>query len=59
MTKIVGILNITPDSFSDGGKFNSLDTALNHLKKIITEGAKIIDIGAESTRPTATPISAE
>ena len=56
VVKIVGILNVTPDSFSDGGKFNSLDNALNHLKKMIDEGADVIDIGAESTRPSAIPI---
>jgi dihydropteroate synthase len=59
MTKIVGILNVTPDSFSDGGKFNSLELALAHLKKLIADGADVIDIGAESTRPQATPIGAE
>ena len=59
MVKIVGILNVTPDSFSDGGKFDSLDAALIHLKKMIAEGADVIDIGAESTRPKATPIGAE
>lgn len=58
-TKIVGILNITPDSFSDGGKFSSLENAVLQLKKMIDEGADIIDIGAESTRPNATPISAQ
>ena len=57
-TKIVGILNITPDSFSDGGKFNSLNSALNHLKEMLDAGADMIDIGAESTRPNAKPISA-
>lgn len=57
-TKIVGILNITPDSFSDGGKFDAFDAALNHLKKMLEEGADVIDIGAESTRPQATPIKA-
>lgn len=57
-TKIVGILNITPDSFSDGGKFSSLEAAIFHLKKMIEDGANIIDIGAESTRPGSTPISA-
>ncbi len=56
MTKIVGILNVTPDSFSDGGKFNSLEGALTRLAKMIEEGADVIDIGAESTRPQATPI---
>lgn len=58
-TEIVGILNITPDSFSDGGKFSSLENAVLQLKKMIEEGADIIDIGAESTRPNATPISAQ
>ncbi len=56
-THIMGILNITPDSFSDGGKFNSLDTALKHTEKMISEGADIIDIGGESTRPGYTMIS--
>lgn len=59
MSQIVGILNITPDSFSDGGKFNSLDLALTHTKNMIDDGANIIDIGAESTRPTATKIGPE
>jgi dihydropteroate synthase len=59
MVKIVGILNITPDSFSDGGKFNSLEAALNQTKKLILEGADVIDVGAESTRPKATPIGAK
>lgn len=57
VTKIVGILNVTPDSFSDGGKFTSLDHAINHLKEMLEEGADVIDIGAESTRPQATPIT--
>ncbi len=56
MTKIVGILNVTPDSFSDGGKFDSLENALAHLKQMIADGADVIDIGAESTRPNSTPI---
>jgi len=56
-TKLVGILNITPDSFSDGGKYNSLNSALFQVERMIKEGAKVIDIGAESTRPTATPIT--
>jgi len=57
MTKLVGILNITPDSFSDGGKYNSLETALNRLQELLNDGADVIDIGAESTRPTAIAIS--
>lgn len=50
-TLIMGILNVTPDSFSDGGEFFSLDTALAHAEQMIAEGADIIDIGGESTRP--------
>jgi dihydropteroate synthase len=53
----MGILNLTPDSFSDGGKFNSLDNALNHTQKMIGEGASIIDVGAYSSRPGADDIS--
>ena len=48
---IMGILNVTPDSFSDGGKFNHLDAALRHTEERIREGAAIVDIGGESTRP--------
>lgn len=48
---IMGILNVTPDSFSDGGKWNSLDHALFHTEDMIKEGAELIDIGGESTRP--------
>jgi len=55
---IVGILNLTPDSFSDGGKWNSLDNAMNHAETMIGEGADIIDIGGESTRPGYTTVSA-
>lgn len=50
-TYIMGILNVTPDSFSDGGKYNSLDRALAHAEQMIAEGVDIIDIGGESTRP--------
>ncbi|SHJ12193.1 Dihydropteroate synthase [Dethiosulfatibacter aminovorans DSM 17477] len=49
---IMGILNVTPDSFSDGGRFNSVDEALKQAEKMIEEGAHIIDIGGESTRPS-------
>lgn len=55
----MGILNVTPDSFSDGGKFTSLDAAVNHGKQMIDEGADIIDIGGESTRPGSERISEE
>ncbi|MCC8456132.1 dihydropteroate synthase [Photorhabdus aegyptia] len=51
--QIMGILNVTPDSFSDGGAHNTLDMALRHAEKMINEGAAIIDIGGESTRPGA------
>ena len=50
---IMGILNVTPDSFSDGGQFNAIDSALAHAKEMIAAGASIIDIGGESTRPNA------
>ncbi|QNM05181.1 dihydropteroate synthase [Qiania dongpingensis] len=50
-TYIMGILNVTPDSFSDGGKWNRLDAALKHAEDMLSEGADIIDIGGESTRP--------
>ena len=59
MTKLVGILNITPDSFSDGGKFDGIEDALAQTQKLVEEGAQMIDIGAESTRPGATPITSE
>ncbi|WP_390451862.1 dihydropteroate synthase [Chryseobacterium sp. Alg-005] len=51
--KIMGILNLTPDSFSDGGKFNNEKDALKHAEKLLSEGAGIIDIGPQSTRPNA------
>lgn len=57
--KLMGILNITPDSFSDGGKFNSEKKALKQAEKLISEGANFIDIGAQSTRPDAEKISAK
>ena len=56
---IMGILNVTPDSFSDGGKFNSLDAALKHTEEMIRDGAAIIDVGGESTRPGHIRISEE
>ena len=58
-TYIMGILNVTPDSFSDGGKFNHMDAALAHTEQMIRDGADIIDIGGESTRPGHTVISDE
>ena len=56
-THIMGILNITPDSFSDGGNYNTIDSALIHTEKMIKDGADIIDIGGESTRPGYVKIS--
>ncbi len=56
-TYIMGILNVTPDSFSDGGRFQQMDTALRHTEQMMLEGAAIIDVGGESTRPGYTPIS--
>ncbi|MEB1805996.1 MAG: dihydropteroate synthase [Bacillaceae bacterium] len=52
-TTVMGILNATPDSFSDGGLFNEIETAVRHAKEMVSQGAKIIDIGGESTRPGA------
>ncbi|MGL4850529.1 MAG: dihydropteroate synthase [Clostridium sp.] len=56
-TYIMGILNVTPDSFSDGGKFNSLEKAKARVEEMIKEGADIIDVGGESTRPGYTEVS--
>ena len=56
MCKVMGIVNVTPDSFSDGGKFNTPEEAIRRAKNLIEEGAAIIDIGGESTRPGATPL---
>ncbi|MFC0014548.1 MULTISPECIES: dihydropteroate synthase [Allobacillus] len=58
-TTIMGILNVTPDSFSDGGKFNQLDDAVERAKRLVADGAGIIDIGGESTRPGHEPVSYE
>ena len=58
-TYIMGILNVTPDSFSDGGRYDSLDAALFHARQMADEGADIIDVGGESTRPGHTQISDE
>ncbi len=54
---VMGIVNVTPDSFSDGGKFSSTDLAVEHALKLIAEGADILDIGGESTRPGAAIVS--
>lgn len=58
-TYVMGILNVTPDSFSDGGKYNQLDQALFHAEEMIGDGADIIDVGGESTRPGYTMIMDE
>ena len=58
-TLIMGILNVTPDSFSDGGQFLSADKAVAHAEEMIAEGADIIDVGGESTRPGGEPVSVE
>jgi dihydropteroate synthase len=59
MTKIMGILNVTPDSFSDGGRYTAVVEAVRHAKQLVREGADAIDVGGESTRPGATLVSAE
>lgn len=59
MPLIMGILNVTPDSFSDGGKFCHLDAAISHAEQMIADGVDIIDIGGESSRPGAMPLSLE
>ncbi len=56
---VMGILNVTPDSFCDGGKYNNLDKALNRARKMIEDGADVIDIGGESTRPDSSYVSAD
>ena len=58
-TLIMGILNVTPDSFSDGGKWNTIDAALKHMEQMVDDGADVIDIGAESSRPGFKKMSAE
>ncbi len=55
---VMGILNVTPDSFSDGGRFSTIDSALTHAREMVSGGADIIDVGGESTRPGADPVSA-
>ena len=59
ITQIMGVLNVTPDSFSDGGQFSQLDIAVARAKQMVEQGASIIDIGGESTRPGATPVSVQ
>ncbi|SDK56021.1 dihydropteroate synthase [Billgrantia gudaonensis] len=54
--RVMGVLNVTPDSFSDGGRHNARDEALRHAERLLAEGAAIVDVGGESTRPGAVPI---
>jgi dihydropteroate synthase len=54
--RVMGIVNVTPDSFSDGGKFNTTEKAIEHALQLVEEGAEILDIGGESTRPGASPV---
>ena len=54
---VMGIVNVTPDSFSDGGKFLDADAAVAHALELVAQGAEILDIGGESTRPGAEPVS--
>ena len=56
---VMGVLNVTPDSFSDGGRFNRPDVALDRARQMVADGAAFIDIGGESTRPGATPVSVQ
>jgi dihydropteroate synthase len=58
-TKIMAVLNVTPDSFSDGGQYTNVDAAVTHAEMLIADGADCIDIGGESTRPGSEPVSAE
>lgn len=59
LSQVMGVLNVTPDSFSDGGKYTQLHYALAHATAMVTEGANIIDVGGESTRPQASQVSVE
>src|SRR5687767_7710650 len=58
-TLIMGVLNVTPDSFSDGNQFLNFDKAIAHADQMIAEGADIIDVGGESTRPGGEPVGVE
>ena len=58
-TYVMGILNVTPDSFSDGGNYNNIDAAIKRVKEMVEEGADIIDIGGESTRPGSSYVTEE
>src|SRR5687768_5891476 len=58
-TLVMGVLNVTPDSFSDGNQFLLFEEAITHAEQMIAEGADIIDVGGESTRPGGEPVTAE
>ncbi|MBI4901949.1 MAG: dihydropteroate synthase, partial [Actinobacteria bacterium] len=58
-TRVVGILNVTPDSFSDGGRYTEVDVAVEHGLKLAAEGADLVDVGGESTRPSANRVDSE
>ena len=57
--RLMGIVNVTPDSFSDGGRFLAVDDAVEHVARLVAEGADIVDIGGESTRPGAQPVNVD
>jgi dihydropteroate synthase len=59
VTRVMGVVNVTPDSFSDGGRFVKADAALDQARQLIAAGASILDVGGESTRPGATPVSVQ
>jgi len=59
MALVMGVLNVTPDSFYDGGRWQKVDEAVRHAHRLVGEGAQIIDVGGESTRPGASPVSQE
>jgi dihydropteroate synthase len=59
ISKVMGVLNVTPDSFSDGGAFNMLESGLSQAALMLSEGADIIDIGGESTRPGAKAVTVQ
>src|SRR4051794_29013316 len=58
MFEVMGVVNVTPDSFSDGGQFDDAAQAVAHGRRLVAEGASIIDVGGESTRPGAAPVPA-
>lgn len=59
VTRVMGVVNVTPDSFSDGGRFIKADAALAQARRLVSAGASILDVGGESTRPGATPVSVQ